>query len=199
DDFDAEIQVEVLKTEDPVANERMSKVGVTKTIQLHLAATKEQPSIEKCELATGVACTQGALQITEGESVAVTLTVKDLGSPAGRAPRLALDDDQSENNEMPRVAGRRYTTIARKAEALGNGSFRFKGRIDTKGMEFPAGAKSAIVRVVAYAVSPSGLVSADETIDVTVTKKAEPAPQAAAPAPAANAPKPDAAAAGDKS
>lgn len=190
DDFEAEIAVEVLKGADPVANERMAQVAVPRTIHLHLAATKSQPLIEKCELASGVSCSQGELQITEGDAIAFTLTVKDAGSGKGRAPRLALDDDQGENKEIPRVAARRYTIVSRKPEALGNGLFRFKGRIETKGIEFPAGAKSVIARVVAYVVSPSGLISPDEVIDVNVAKKAEPvvvAPPAPA-TPAANKP-----------
>lgn len=184
DEFDAEIDVEVLQGADPVANERMAQMAVGRQIQLRLVPTKIQPVIEKCELASGVSCSQGELQITEGDSIAFTLTVKDAGSAKGRTPRLALDDDQGENKEMPRVAARRYTVVSRKPEAIGGGLFRFKGRIETKGMEFPAGAKSAIARVVAYVVSPSGLISPDEVIDVNVAKKAEPVAEPASPAPA---------------
>ncbi|MES2963923.1 MAG: hypothetical protein V4760_08535 [Bdellovibrionota bacterium] len=186
--YDAEIEVVVLKGADAAADEKMATVAVPKPLTMVLLATSEQPTVVKCELASGVACAGGNLQITEGDKIAITLTVKDPGASAGRLPRIALEQDQSENNELPRVAGLRAST-KRNPESLGGGLFRFKGIIDTKGVEFPGSAKSASARLIAYVVGAK-FTSPDETIEFGVAKKVEAPAAAPAAAPVAPVEKP---------
>ena len=180
-DFSAEIAIEVQATNDPAADQQLRDIAVPRDIEMRLSKTGDQPTVEKCELVAGVSCAKGGFEITEGDSIAFSLIVKDHGSYEGYSPRLALQDDNSVNKEIPRVAASRMVILNKGPEVLGQGAFRFSGRLDTRGIEFPANAKSVVARFVAFVVSPSGLMSADETIEVKVNKKAEVIPPKPAP------------------
>jgi cell division septation protein DedD len=155
----------------------------TPTISLY--ATDKYPMVE---------AQAAALSVNESESVAISITVSDVGSTGSNVPSgYTPFGEDSVSGEVQIVSARPGLYMSAKPQALGGGRFKFSGTLDTKQLKLPAGKKDVTARILVAFKSPSGLISADEIVDVKIVR-AQPAPApvaapaAAAPAPAAPAP-----------
>jgi hypothetical protein len=142
-------------------------------------ATDKVPMVESQNI-TG-------LSVNEGETLPIAIIVTDLGSHDSAMPQIQSPfQDEMNSGEVTFVPAMPGLRISRTPSALGDHKYKFTGTLDTKLLALPAGKKNVTARFVVNFKSPSGLVSADEIIDVKIVRAAAPAPvaaPAAAPAP----------------
>lgn len=145
----------------------------TPTISLY--ATDKYPMVE---------AQAAALSVNEGESLPISIVVSDVGSTGANVPvGYTPFGEDSVAGEVTIIPARPGLYMSAKPQALGGGRFKFSGTLDTKQLKIPAGKKDVTARILVAFKSPSGLVSADEIVDVKINRaEAAPAPAAAAPA-----------------
>lgn len=146
------------------------------TPTLEVRATKSGPVVESQNLA--------GLTVNEGASIAISIIVEDIGSSGSQVPTGGFAFlRNSQSGEIAFVSAGAAVEMSDVPEAMGNGRFKFLGTLNTKNLQLPAGKKSVTARFSVNFMSPSGLKSADEIIDVKIVRAA-PAPVAPKPAPA---------------
>jgi hypothetical protein len=140
----------------------------TPTISLY--ATDKYPMVE---------AQAAALSVNEGESLPVSIVVSDVGSTGSNVPvGYTPFGEDSVAGEVTIIPARPGLYMSAKPQALGGGRFKFTGTLDTKQLKIPAGKKDVTARILVAFKSSSGLISADEIVDVKINR-AEAAPAAA--------------------
>jgi hypothetical protein len=136
-------------------------------------ATDKAPIVESQKL---------GLSVNEGDSLPISIIVTDVGSHGAQVPQIQSPfQDDMQSGEIAFVAAMPGLRISRAPEALGNSKYKFSGTLNTKLLNLPSGKKTVTARFVVNFKSPSGLVSADEIVDVKIVRT-PPAAPAAAPA-----------------
>ena len=143
----------------------------TPTISLY--ATDKYPMVEP---------QAAALSVNEGEALAVSVVVSDVGSTGANVPSGYIPfGDDSVSGEVQIVSARPGLSMSAKPESLGGGRFKFSGTLDTKQLKIPVGKSDVTARILVAFKSPSGLISADEIVDVKIVRAQPLAPAVATP------------------
>lgn len=125
---------------------------------------------------------RAALSVVEGESVSISIVVKDKGAHNSEVPAIAVvPADEIESGEVEVISALPGLKISKTPKALGDNRFEFKMSLDTKALAIKAGKKDLTARFAVAFKSPSHNDSADETVDVKIVRKVAPAPVAPVP------------------
>jgi hypothetical protein len=170
----------VLKTYTTEASKVMSYITKEKTLVMSVIGSKEIPVIEKLEMPTDLKSTgnssETAVTIQKGESVAFTVTIKDLSVTDGRAPQLYAAEEINGMQERPLLKdASQHVSIDRYGKSLGNGRYQFTGRFSSEGVEVKDGKQIA----ARFALVPvSNRRGADKVIEIDIagTPVAAPSP-----------------------
>lgn len=161
------IEIKVLKTSDPVAAQVMKEIGHDRLVDMLLVRTEDQPIVEKVELASDT--------LAEGEAMAFTVVVKDLGAYQNRQPRLLVAQEFGASQEAVKVDGAPFVKVGQTPQSLGEGRFKFSATFDGRNLSLPTSGGDLIpARFNLVVLSPSGLTAADQTVEIKIMRRPEP-------------------------
>jgi hypothetical protein len=158
-----QIEITVTKTSDEKAAQVMKTISAPREMSLQLVRTSQQPVVEKVDLASG--------GITEGDTVAFTVLVRDTGSPAGVIPSLIIHNEENPSKASATIEVASRVSIDQKVDVLGQGEFRFSGKLSTKDIVLPGKEAEVPAHFVVGIKSVSKLPSTEQIVEVKVSRK----------------------------